>query len=96
MGVDWLNELAWETLLAHAHSKQAQDPQFQALESVTTVDDPELGPIKMQNVMCRLSDTPGQIKWAGHRVGQDNAEVYGELLGLNAEQLQALSEKGVI
>jgi crotonobetainyl-CoA:carnitine CoA-transferase CaiB-like acyl-CoA transferase len=73
-----------------------QDPQFQALESITTVDDPELGPIKMQNVLCRMSDTPGQIKWAGHRVGQDNAEVYGELLGLSAEQLQALGEKGVI
>ena len=73
-----------------------QDPQFQALESITTVDDPELGPLKMQNVMCRMSDTPGQIKWAGHRVGQDNAEVYGELLGLTPEQLQELAGKGVI
>ena len=73
-----------------------QDPQFQALESITTVDDPELGPLKMQNVMCRMSDTPGQIKWAGHRIGQDNAEVYGELLGLTPEQLQELAEKGVI
>jgi crotonobetainyl-CoA:carnitine CoA-transferase CaiB-like acyl-CoA transferase len=73
-----------------------EDPQFQALESITTVDDPELGPLKMQNVMCRMSDTPGQIKWAGHAVGQDNAKVYGELLGLNAAQLSALREKGVI
>jgi crotonobetainyl-CoA:carnitine CoA-transferase CaiB-like acyl-CoA transferase len=73
-----------------------QDPQFQALESITTVDDPELGPIKMQNVMCRLSDTPGQIKWAGRAVGQDNAEVYGEWLGLNEKQLSSLREKGVI
>lgn len=72
------------------------DPQFQALESITTVDDPELGPLKMQNVMCRMSDTPGQIKWAGHRIGQDNEEVYGRLLGLTPEQLQALQEKGVI
>jgi crotonobetainyl-CoA:carnitine CoA-transferase CaiB-like acyl-CoA transferase len=73
-----------------------QDPQYQALESITTVDDPELGPLKMQNVMCRMSDTPGQIKWAGHAVGQDNADVYGELLELKEEQLSALREKGVI
>jgi crotonobetainyl-CoA:carnitine CoA-transferase CaiB-like acyl-CoA transferase len=72
------------------------DPQFQALQSITTVDDPELGPLKMQNVMCRMSDTPGQIKWAGHAVGQDNAAVYGELLGLNEDQLLSLREKGVI
>ena len=31
----------------------------------------------MQNVTCRLSDTPGQIKWAGHPIGQDNEEVLG-------------------
>jgi crotonobetainyl-CoA:carnitine CoA-transferase CaiB-like acyl-CoA transferase len=73
-----------------------EDPQFQALESITTVDDPDLGPIKMQNVLCRLSDTPGQIKWAGHRVGEDNEAVYGALLGLTNEQLQMLRAQGVI
>lgn len=72
------------------------DPQFQALESITTVDDEELGPMKMQNVMFRLSETPGRIRWAGRRVGQDNAEVYGTLLGLSAERLRELKEKGVL
>lgn len=73
-----------------------QDPQYQALESITTVDDPELGPLKMQNVMFRLSETPGAIHWAGKPVGADNAEVYGEWLGLTAAQLESLKQEGAI
>lgn len=73
-----------------------KDPQFQALESITAIDDPELGRVKMQNVMFRLSETPGRIRWAGRKLGQDNAEVYGELLGLSSEELKKLKAAGVI
>jgi crotonobetainyl-CoA:carnitine CoA-transferase CaiB-like acyl-CoA transferase len=73
-----------------------KDPQFAALDSIITIDDPELGPVKMQNVMFRLSETPGHVRWAGRSKGHDNAEVYGKLLGLDDESLQALAAKGVI
>jgi formyl-CoA transferase len=73
-----------------------KDPQFAALDSIITIDDAELGPIKMQNVMFRLSETPGHVRWAGRSKGHDNAEVYGELLGLDGESLKALAAKGVI
>jgi crotonobetainyl-CoA:carnitine CoA-transferase CaiB-like acyl-CoA transferase len=71
------------------------DPQFQALGSILTVPDADLGPIKMQNVMFRLSETPGRVRWSGRRIGQDNDEVYREL-GVGAERLQELREKGVV
>lgn len=71
------------------------DPQYAALNSITTVDDPELGPVKMQNVIARLSETPGRIQWAGPPLGAHNAEVYGRL-GLGEEELAALRAKGVI
>ena len=35
------------------------DPQYQALDSITTVDDADLGPLRMQNVMWRMTGTPG-------------------------------------
>jgi formyl-CoA transferase len=73
-----------------------KDPQFAALDSIITIDDPELGPLKMQNVMFRLSENPGRVQWAGRPKGKDNAEVYGKLLGLDSEGLQALAAKGVI
>jgi crotonobetainyl-CoA:carnitine CoA-transferase CaiB-like acyl-CoA transferase len=72
------------------------DQQFQALGSIATVEDAELGPLKMQNVMFRLSETPGSIRWAGRRVGQDNESVYGELLGLSRARLAELRAQGVV
>ncbi|GIW10705.1 MAG: CoA transferase [Dehalococcoidia bacterium] len=72
-----------------------RDPQYQVLNSIITVPNEDLGPVKMQNVLFRLSETPGRIRWAGRRLGRDNAEVYGEL-GLTAEQLAELQAKGVI
>jgi crotonobetainyl-CoA:carnitine CoA-transferase CaiB-like acyl-CoA transferase len=72
-----------------------EDPQYRALNSIVTMDDPELGTVKMQNVLFRLSDTPGEIKSTGPRLGEHNSEVYGEL-GLSEEEIQKLSEKGVI
>ena len=53
------------------------------------------GPLKMQNVMFRLSDTPGTIAWAGRPLGADNDAVYGER-GLSADERLALAEKGVL
>jgi crotonobetainyl-CoA:carnitine CoA-transferase CaiB-like acyl-CoA transferase len=73
-----------------------EDPQYQALESITRVEDEELGSVRMQNVLFRLSDTPGRIRWAGPPVGHHNQEVYGELLGLEEAELALLKEQGVL
>ncbi|MEU4654212.1 CoA transferase [Streptomyces sp. NPDC023723] len=71
------------------------DPQYQALDSVTTVDDPELGPLRMQNVLFRLSATPGAIRWAGRPHGADTDEVLSEL-GLTPGDLKLLREAGAV
>jgi formyl-CoA transferase len=72
-----------------------QDPQYAALNSIITLDDPELGPLKMQNVLFRLSETPGEVRSTGPRLGEHNAEVYREL-GIGEDELRELSEKGVV
>jgi crotonobetainyl-CoA:carnitine CoA-transferase CaiB-like acyl-CoA transferase len=72
------------------------DPQFRALGSIVSLDDPDLGRVKMQNVMFRMSKTPGRVQWAGRGLGEDNESVYIEELGLNNEQLLALAEDGVL
>ncbi|MGW3093778.1 CaiB/BaiF CoA transferase family protein [Streptomyces sp. NPDC001102] len=71
------------------------DPQYQALDTVTTLDDPDLGPLRMQNVIFRLSDTPGAIRWAGRAHGADTTEVLTEL-GLTEAELAALREEGAV
>ncbi len=71
------------------------DPQYQALDTVTTVDDPELGPLRMQNVLFRLSATPGAIRWAGRPHGADTEEVLTGL-GLTPAYVKELREEGVV
>ncbi|MFG2516899.1 CaiB/BaiF CoA transferase family protein [Streptomyces sp. NPDC048584] len=71
------------------------DPQYQALNTITTVDDPELGPLRMQNVLFRLSATPGAIRWAGRPHGADTEEVLTEL-GLTPADLAGLRAEGAL
>lgn len=72
------------------------DPQYRALDSVIEVPDPELGPIRMQNVLFRLSETPGSIRWAGRPHGADTDEVLTEMLGLSAPEIAALRTEGAL
>jgi crotonobetainyl-CoA:carnitine CoA-transferase CaiB-like acyl-CoA transferase len=73
-----------------------EDPQYRALETITTVGDPELGPIRMQNVMFRMSDTPGAIRWSGRALGADNEQVLKQELGLSDAEIAAMKETGAI
>jgi crotonobetainyl-CoA:carnitine CoA-transferase CaiB-like acyl-CoA transferase len=72
-----------------------KDPQYRALESITTVEDPTLGPVRMQNVLFRLSESPGSIRWTGPPHGAHNDEVYGAL-GVGPERLRELADRGVV
>jgi len=71
------------------------DPQFQALGTIATVEDDELGPIKMQNILFRLSETPGSIRSAGAPVGAHTEEILARY-GVTGDELEALRAKGVI
>jgi crotonobetainyl-CoA:carnitine CoA-transferase CaiB-like acyl-CoA transferase len=72
-----------------------EDPQYVAREAITTIQDEDLGPLRMQNLMFRMSRTPGAIRWAGRRLGQDNATVYGRL-GIGPRRLAELHAEGVV
>lgn len=58
------------------------DPHFQARSSIVTVDDPDIGPVPMQNVTPQLSATPGRIRWTGGAHSADQAAVLLDWLGL--------------
>lgn len=69
------------------------DPQYAALGTITEVPDPELGPLRMQNVLFRLTGTPGSIRWAGRAHGADTDSVLTEL-GLTPGEIAALRAEG--
>ncbi len=73
-----------------------EDPHYAARGNVVEVEDPEIGPFPMQNVVPRLTETPGEVRWTGPALGQHNDEVYGDLLDLGAEELAGLRERGLV
>lgn len=77
-------------------SEYLQDPHVAERGSVATVDDPDLGPLRMQGVVPRLSATPGRIAHAGpSERGDANADVYGAL-GVGPDELAELREDGIV
>ena len=73
------------------------DPHFQAREAIIGVPHPRWGEVKMQNVFPKLSATPGSVRRrAPETIGQDNADVYGEMLGLDEAALAELQARGII
>ncbi|GGD79480.1 CaiB/BaiF CoA transferase family protein [Croceicoccus mobilis] len=74
-----------------------EDPHFEAREALCEVDSPKWGKFKMQNAFPRLSDTPSGIRTlAPSEIGQDNAAVYGELLGMSEDEMDRLKEISAI
>jgi len=65
------------------------DPHYRARGSIATVDDAELGPLRMQNAIGRLSATPGGIRHAGPRLGEHNRAVLVDELGFAPAELRA-------
>jgi crotonobetainyl-CoA:carnitine CoA-transferase CaiB-like acyl-CoA transferase len=72
------------------------DPHVLARDVLTTIEDEDLGPLKMQNLFFRMSRSPGSIRHSGRRLGQDTADVLSQLAGVAADDLDALREGGVI
>ena len=72
------------------------DPSYREREDIIAVSDPDLGQVRMQNVVPKFSFSPGEVWRTGPALGQDNKLVYRDYLGLSAEDYQQLSEAGTI
>jgi len=68
----------------------------QARGTFVEVDHPTLGPLLQQNVLFRMSATPGQVPSPGRELGQDTDDVLVGDLGLAPEHVARLRERGVV
>jgi formyl-CoA transferase len=72
------------------------DPHFAARQAIVTVPHPELGVLPMQNVVPKLSASPGAVRSAGPALGEHNDQVWGELVGISAAEMTRLKAASII
>ncbi len=73
-----------------------QDPHYAARENILTMRDGRAGEVAVPNIVPRLTDTPGEVRWLGPALGAHNDEVYRGLLGIEAGEMRRLADAGVI
>ena len=73
-----------------------EDPQFAARQNLVEVFDPREGRVVIPNVLPKLSETPGELKWLGPDLGQHNDEIYRGELGISAAEIERLKREGII
>jgi crotonobetainyl-CoA:carnitine CoA-transferase CaiB-like acyl-CoA transferase len=72
-----------------------EDPHIRQTGMLVEVDDDDLGPLLMHNVMWRMSATPGKIRFTGRGLGADTNAVLEEI-GYSPAQVDALRNHGVV
>ena len=72
------------------------NPQLTANNFFETVNHPTLGEIGLDSSPIRLSRTPARHYHAPPTLGEDNAYVYGELLGLSTKQIADYAAREII
>ncbi len=72
------------------------DEHYRAREMLVRVPDEDLGTVTLAGIVPKLSATPGAIRHAGRRIGEDTREVLADILGLAPAQLRQLEHDGVV
>ncbi len=73
-----------------------ENEHFAAREALIKHHHPGVGDLMMQNVVPKLSATPGSVRTPAPGLGEQNDEVYGGLLGLDESTLARLREGKII
>jgi len=92
-----LSEAGIPTASVNSVAEVVRDEQLRQRDMLLRQFDPEVGSYLTPGITPKLSETPGALTWSGRQTpGADNDTVYGELLGLSAEERAGLVEEGII
>jgi crotonobetainyl-CoA:carnitine CoA-transferase CaiB-like acyl-CoA transferase len=71
-------------------------PQVLSQEMVQEIDHPKAGRIKVTGIPIKLSRSPGRVKSHPPLLGEHNDQVLGEILQMDAEEIDTLKREGVL
>jgi crotonobetainyl-CoA:carnitine CoA-transferase CaiB-like acyl-CoA transferase len=72
------------------------DPQIVARGTIAEVDDADLGPLQMQGLLFKMSETPGSIRHTGRELGADTERVLVDVLGVSDDELDDLRARAIV
>ena len=72
------------------------DPQLRERDCVVEIDHPAPGRLGHPGMTVRLTRTPGRVRLPAPLTGEHNEEVFGQLLGLSAQERIAWEETGAL
>lgn len=72
------------------------DPTYRERENIVTVEDKDLGPVRMQSVVPAMRNNPGRVWRTGPDLGEDNDLVLGSWLGFSQSEITKYKEEGTI
>ncbi len=73
-----------------------EDPVIRHRDMLVTVDQPDVGPVRIAGSPIRLSETPGRVESPAPLLGEHSEEVLRTVLGYDPERIAALKSEGVI
>ena len=77
-------------------AEAAEHPHLKERDYLVELEHPALGSIRDLGAPFKLPESPGGPRRPAPLLGEHNAEVYGTLLGMNADALAALREGSII
>ncbi|MFP1601521.1 CaiB/BaiF CoA transferase family protein [Microbacterium sp. 2216-1] len=72
------------------------DPHHQARGTFVRMPDADLGSMRVQVPVPRLSVTPGRVEHLGRELGADSSEIYASWLGLDEARIGELRAAGAV
>jgi crotonobetainyl-CoA:carnitine CoA-transferase CaiB-like acyl-CoA transferase len=73
-----------------------EDPQMRAREAIVSVPDRDFGSVRMQGVVPRFTNSPGEVVSSAGALGEHNRDFYVTELGLSDAELERLREQAVV
>ena len=88
------NGLAYSLVMSAADI--LEDPHYAARGTITTLDHPRIGPLKLQSPQPQLSGTPAPPLRAAPELGADTESTLRDMLAIDGERIRELRERGII
>jgi crotonobetainyl-CoA:carnitine CoA-transferase CaiB-like acyl-CoA transferase len=104
----WMADRSLEDVLKETHAGEVpcaqiysiadifEDPQYKARNNMLRVEDERIGELVVPAPLPLLSETPPRFRHTGRPLGADNEDVYQNLLGLSADEFNAIKRDHVI